>query len=1041
MSTILYPPQPVNDWENPKMLQQQREPAHASLLPYADVQSALSGERAASPYFRLLNGRWQFCYLPNPFVVPDHFQSESYPVESWDTLPVPGCWQMLGYGKPNYTNVNYPYPVDPPHVPQDNPVGLYRRSFTLPTAWDGKQVFLTFEGVDSAYYVWVNGKLAGYSQAPHMPADFNITGLVHAGQNTLAVQVFTWSDGSYLEDQDMWRMSGIIRDVYLWAAPAVHLRDARIRTLLDAAYQDATLEMRLLLKNYAGQSSQGSRVTARLLDTTGDHTVIEHSFHEIDLEAGAELSLEASLPVKAPHLWSAEDPYLYTLLVEVYSPDGTLSEVERFTTGFRQVEIRSQVFLVNGAPVKLQGVNRHETHPDLGHALSYESMVQDVILMKQNNINTVRTSHYPDDPRWLDLCDRYGLYIIDETDLECHGFGTVGDLSQISNDPEWQDAYIDRVSRMVERDKNHPCVIIWSLGNESGYGSNHDAMAAWIRQADPGGRPIHYEGAQYAKMVDIVSQMYPTVEHVIKEGQVTDDPRPYFMCEYAHAMGNGPGNLKEYWQAIRQYPRLMGGCVWEWVDHSVRQKTAEGVEWFAYGGDFDDHPNDGDFCVDGLNFPNRLPYPGLIEYKKILEPVEVQALDLKAGALKIVNRYAFKSLSHLAGAWKVMAEGVTLAQGQLPKLDIAAGAAMLVNLPYNLPAGKGAAWLNMTFYLAEDTLWAKCGFELATAQFELPVGTRTPAQIRLADMPSIIIGRTPQNLTVAGEDYRLVFDVYRGTIASWEYNGVSLMTGGPQVNIWRAPTDNDIHAAKQWRSAGFERAKPSVRRVELVKNTPQGLLVEVDTVLAPYSIRPILACAYRYHIYGSGDVVIETKVTPLDQLPDLPRLGLQMRLPGSLDRFSWYGRGPHENYIDRQESALVGVYSGMVQDQYVPYIYPQEYGNKTDVRWAVVSDNHGLGLMASALPGQANLLNVSVQQYTTEDLTRAKHTYDLKPCGETILNLDHFQSGLGSNSCGPVPLAKYLYPAVEYSFTVRLRPVSLEASSPMRLSQQALEML
>ncbi len=515
------------------------------------------------------------------------------------------------------------------------------------------EVFLEFEGVNSAFYVWVNGALVGYSQGAHVPAEFRITPFIHPGENLLAVQVFQWSDGAYLEDQDMWRLNGIFRDVYLFATPALRVRDVRVRADLDETYTDAMLNVWLALRNYGAGEAQGARLVARLLDADGG-TVLEREIGApASVGAGAEVTLEASFPVKAPRKWSAEEPNLYTLLLTLTGAGGAAPvfgvEVQRVSLGFRKVEIKKGVFYFNGQPIKLHGVNRHDTHPDLGHAVSLESMVQDIVAMKRHNVNAVRTSHYPADPRWLDLCDRYGLYVVDEADLECHGFGTVGDQDQISEDPAWEAAYLDRAVRMVERDKNHPCVVLWSLGNESGYGRNHAAMADWIHEFDPA-IPVHYEGATgwgnrsngkpYAGVVDVFSVMYPTVERVIEEGRQTDNPLPFFMCEYAHAMGNGPGNLKEYWDAIWAYPRLMGGCVWEWVDHSVRQRTASGEEWWAYGGDFDDHPNDGNFCVDGLNWPDRTPYPGLLEHKKILEPVHVEAVDLKAGLVKIANRYS-----------------------------------------------------------------------------------------------------------------------------------------------------------------------------------------------------------------------------------------------------------------------------------------------------------------------------------------------------------------------------------------------------------------
>ncbi len=782
--------------------------------------------------------------------------------------------------------------------------------------------------------------------------------------------------------------------------------------------------------------------------------------------------------IETPHLWSAEKPYLYTLLLDLYQ-DGKLIEVESFRTGFRTVEIVEGVFRINGQPVKLHGVNRHESSPDTGHTVSFEAMVQDILLMKQNNVDTVRTSHYPNDPRWYDLCDQYGLYVIDEADLECHGFEYVLDASQISNAPQWREAYLDRARRLVERDKNHPCVIIWSLGNESGYGNNHRAMAEWIHRHDPL-RPVHYEGAtslwNLSKLptegvVDIVSVMYPKVSQLIEEGEKGNETRPFFMCEYAHAMGNGPGNLKEYWEAIYKFPRLMGGCVWEWADHGIRRHTPEGTEWFAYGGDFGDEPNDGNFCIDGLSFPDRQPHSGLIELKKILEPIAVSADHLPTGKVTLHNRHYFRTAEHLEGKWELVVDGETAQQGSLPRMEIEPQGTMSVQIPYRLPQTQPGieVWLNLSFRLNQDEPWARRGFEVAAAQFlvhpidgEVEVAKLTaPQQLKLANMPALKINAESNCLSIMGENFDLVFDTFRARLEEWHWNKTSLLCQGPQLNFWRAPTDNDVHIAKEWHLAGYDRMQQNLRRFELVQALPQAVVLESEAIWGGYAVRPAFSVTQRYTIYGSGDLLIETRVSPLHTklpipnhhlkpgqppewlLPPLPRLGLQMRLPGRMDRLAWYGRGPHENYSDRKESALVGVYRGLVKEQYVPYIYPQEYGNKSDVRWVVLSDLQGAGLFASALPGQA-LLNISAQEFTTEDLTIARHAHELKPSGDIILNLDHLQAGLGSNSCGPGPLPQYLIQPQDYRFTVRLRPFTWGGSpenmhTPAQLYRQVLE--
>lgn len=1034
------------DWMNQHLLQRNRLAPHATFIPFADVDSAARGERADSPYFKLLNGQWKFYYAANPTQVPDSFEQEAFLDDDWDALAVPSCWQMHGYGTPNYTNVRYPFPIDPPYVPQENPVGLYRRSFDLPQAWSGRQILLTFEGVDSAFYAWVNGQWVGYSQGAHMPSEFNITHLLHPGQNWLAVQVFQWSDGSYLEDQDMWRMSGIFRDVHLAAVPQVALRDVRLRTRLDVQYQDAVLELQASVKNYAPRNTQNLKLQAMLLNPAGEVLQQSSAGALRSIESGGEGEISGEMKVSAPLKWSAETPNLYTLLLALEGQGGEMLEVARFAVGFRQVEIENGVFLVNGAPVKLQGVNRHETDPDSGHAVSYDSMVRDVFLMKRNNINAVRCSHYPDDPRWLDLCDRFGLYVIDEADLETHGMEylaeshtkitkTAEEQAQereistrmrgaLSADPAWKDAYLDRAVRMVERDKNHPSVVIWSLGNEAGYGANHDAMAEWIRKADPT-RPIHYEGAQFEKVVDIVSQMYPNVAHITAEGQRTDDPRPYFMCEYAHAMGQGPGNLQEYWDAIRAYPRLMGGCVWEWVDHSVRMSTVDGEEWFAYGGDFDDYPNDGDFCIDGLNFPDRTPYSGLIEYKKVLEPVGVEALDLKTGVFRLTNRYAFLPLSALRGNWALLEDDRVLQQGILPLLGTPPGGKEDIVVPYTLPKPRPGAhyWLNLRFGLEESAPWAERGFEVANAQFELPLSAPAPV-LNLTPHPALVLEEEDGEIIIEGEDFQLAFDAFHGRISRWNFNDMPLIEEGPRLNLWRAPTDNDIHIAKAWRAAQLDHLQQRVESIAVDDRSPKAIRVAVDAVLGSPYLPPAYKAAYRYTIFASGDVVLSIQATPLRLLPALPRIGVQLTLPGNLEQFAWFGRGPHENYIDRKQSALMGVYCNTVTAEYVPYIFPQEHGNKCDTLWAALTDARGAGLLVVGMP----TFNVSALHFTPEDLAEADHTTDLQPREEVILNLDHAHMGLGSNSCGPGPLEGYVLNPQALTFQFRLRPFSRDGA-------------
>ena len=1001
---------PPHDWENPQLLSVNRQPAHATSVPYADAASALTGERDASPFFRLLNGNWKFSYLPSPESVPTGFEATGYDASHWDSLPVPSSWQMHGYGRPQYCNVQYPYPVDPPFVPNDNPVGLYRREFTLPEAWADKRVFLNFDGVDSAFYVWLNGEKVGYSQVSHLPSEFDLTPHLQPGKNLLAVQVFQWSDGSYLEDQDAWRLSGIFRDVSLVARPDIYLRDVCLKTTFDAEFADAVLEISV---DVHGESAKLRKLTALLFDAAG---------REVVRETLDTANPNTKLSITKPLHWSAEEPNLYTLLLTLADAAENVLTVERFAVGFRQIAIQDGRMLVNGKPITLKGVNRHDTHPDLGHVTPRAHMLRDMEVMKRHNINTVRTSHYPNDPYWLDLCDQYGLYVIDEADLETHGFNDFGgDWGRLSKDPLWREAYVDRAERMVLRDRNHPSIILWSLGNESGYGPNHDAMAETIRALDST-RFIHYETAYDGgdKSVDIISRMYTHVPDLILEGERTDETRPFFLCEYAHAMGNGPGSLKEYWEAIYKYPRLLGGCVWEWSDHGIRQFTENGTEFFAYGGDFGDNPNDGNFCIDGLTDPDRNPHPALLELKKVIAPVCVEAKDLKVGVVTIHNRYDFVTLAHLEASWSIQCGGKTVQQGTLFLPAIPPRSEADVEIPYSLPES-GECHLNLIFTLSGDTIWAGRGHEIAWEQFALPVAVPAAPAATADSLPPVTVHEATGRLIVHGEDFQLTFDTLHGTLVDWIYQETPLLVSGPAVNLWRAPTDNDAHQmAGLWRKAGLDRLVSRVSSVTWHQANSSAVRVEVALTLAPISRPPAFTIEHAYTVSGSGEVLLETHITPHGELPPLPKLGLELHLPAGFEHFTWAGLGPHESYPDRRESVKFGVYRGTVAEQFENYIRPQENGNKSDVLWAAVTNGLGVGLLATAQPQ----MNTSVHHYTPADLTRAEHTYDLKPRPETIWHLDHAVGGLGSQSCGPGPLPEYLLNAEETLFAVRLTPLS-----------------
>lgn len=1030
------------DWTNHKMLQRNRLANRANYIPYPDMESALTYQRQGSPWFKLLNGVWKFYYAPSPQEVPVNFYEKNLDTSNWDNIEVPSSWQLKGYGRPHYTNVIYPFPVDPPNVPTENPTGCYYREFYIPEDWMERQLVLRFEGVDSAFHLWINGQEVGYSQVSRMPSEFDISPWTVPGKNTIAVKVYQWSDGSYLEDQDMWWLSGIFRDVYLLARPKTQIADFFIKTQLDEAYKDAVLDVEAVLLNTDNINLENFQLELMLLNA--DKQLINRTvLDNLNIKSGRN-EFKASLPVDNPAKWSAESPYIYHVVITLKDNNGNIVEVVSSRTGFRKVELKDGNLLVNGVAIMFKGVNRHDHHPLLGKAVPLEAMLKDVLLMKRHNINAVRTSHYPNDPRFCDLCDEYGLYVIDETDLETHGF--LERTETLSDDPKWEEAYIDRIARMVERDKNHPCIIMWSLGNESGFGCNHIAMYKWAKAKDPT-RLVHYEAESsrvfkdensVLQACDVHSTMYTSVEEMNEVGQKKGMKNPHIMCEYAHAMGNGPGGLKEYWETFYAHKRLQGGFVWEWIDHGILQKDEKGETYYAYGGDFGDQPNDGNFVIDGLIFPDRKPSPGLIEYKKVIEPVKVDEIDLVNGRLKITNRYDFLGLEHLQASWNLKADGKILQQGIITLPSIAAGESSVITIPYVIPDTLQLGtdyWLNIKFTLAFDTLWAEQGHDVAWAQFKLPIAS--PAVVvKSHQMPPLICQDNGNILTIQGAGFTLTFDKVYGVIKSWIYEGKSLLLKGPKLNFWHAPTDNEMNTRHKWKEFGLQFMQHRIEDCDWEQKN-NCVTIRVRTRIAPPVLTWAIHAEYIYQVYGSGDVVLQVSGKPKGKsLPEtLPRIGLQMAIPNDLERFTWYGRGPGEAYIDSKQANRFDIYTLGIEELYTPYVYPQENGNRTDVGWLAATNLTGMGLMVVGAPQ----LDFSAHQYTMEDLEKAKHTCDLVKRDYITLNLDYRHNGLGTNSCGPGPLKKYQLHTEEFNFSLRLKPFSINAISPAALSKQQIE--
>lgn len=999
------------DWQNPDVLQIGRAKNRTTLIPYKSEKQAEKMQRALSPFYTSLNGCWDFYYADDG-VCPEDFFSPDYSVNDWDTLDVPGNWQMSGYGIPQYTNVNYPIPLDPPYVPDENPIGLYRRQFKLPGDLKGQKVFLNFDGVNSCFYVYVNGEEVGFSKVSHMPSEFDITDFVQPGDNLIAVKVFKWSDGTYLEDQDFWRLSGIFRDVYLLTVPESHVFDVRCISALENGYRDGCLRVEADIL-----CPEGCAVEIKLYD---GKTLIESK-----KQAAAE-NVCACFQVKDVKKWNAEEPNLYFVHVLLIRENRIL-EVQRVRMGFRSIEIKDQQLFVNGVSIKLKGVNRHDTHSQLGHVTPMETLLRDVILMKQMNVNCVRTSHYPNDPRLLDLCDEYGLYVIDETDLECHGAmsgkwdnGDETNVFDFSNSPEWEKAYIDRAERMVMRDRNHASVIWWSLGNESYIGVNHLKMYDRIMELD-GSRPIHYEGDRdNHQATDMVSVMYPSVYTVIEEGK-KDDSMPYFMCEYGHAMGLGPGSFEEYWDAIYASKRLIGGCVWEWVDHGMEVLTEDGERYYAYGGDFGDTPNDGNFCVDALNYPDRTPHTGLLSLKHALRPVRFTLND--DGSVSIKNTLGFVSLDRFNCLFRVLVDGESVESGKIDLSGIPAGCEKTIGGFYQTPA-RGEAILEFAVTEAMDTKWCEAGHEVVREQLILKAQPDIEV-LPAAEMRPLRIDEDDMYLCVSGDDFEVWFDAKNGEMVSWVASGNELIESALRANFFRARTDNDIRVAKQW--AAFQLDKPLQRRLVSLKVETlfAGCIrVIVKHKQSPCSHRPLIETSTMYTIFGNGDIRVETEYTPLtDKLPPLPKIGMQMVLPAAYDRLIWYGRGIGESYPDIKMHAPIGLYERMVDDTHEPYVRPQENGAHADTRAFAVLDNLGMGIMVINEKAQGDGLSFTAHDYTDASLHAATHTPELACAEATVVSIDYAQGGIGSNICGPEPMEQYkLYLKEPATFAFVMRP-------------------
>ena len=1012
------------------------EKPRAYFVPYHSEAAARKDNRADSRNFLSLCGDWDFHFYSSLAEAPD-FLADGFTTDGFDKLTVPRSWQSVlgrGYDTPNYVNVKYPIPFDPPHVPEQNPCGLYVRELFVEKSLLDKELYLNFEGVDSCFYLFVNDRFAGYSQVSHMTSEIKVTELLHEGVNTVKVLVLKWCDGTYLEDQDKYRYSGIFREVYLLARDKSHVRDIYVHTDLSEGYDKATIVPELsadtvLSYDYRLLSCDGAEVA------TGRATTAE----------------QPVITVEKPILWNDEEPRLYELILHCGS------EYICLFVGLKDLTVKGRVIYINGKKVKAKGVNRHDSHPILGSATPMDHMLRDLYVMKRHNVNTIRTSHYPNDPRLLGLCDKLGFYLVDETDLETHGAQTVRHWDYFTESEEWQAAYLDRAERMFERDKNHVCVIMWSVGNESGTGRNHIAMYDYFHARMPKclvhcedisrrymqSVGIHYKkGAipnrgvapDYHKATDVLSFMYwdvPSCVELLKNKQIDT---PLFLCEYSHAMGNGPGDLKDYWDAIYAYDGFFGGCVWEFTDHSAAigdDRLAD--PHYTYGGDFGDFPHDGNFCVDGLVYPDRRPHTGLLEYKQAIKPFAVSAVDFERGTFRLKNLRRFAPLSDLSLFWQFTQRGKTLREGFVPAVNVRAG--LSASYRFDLAGVDLSLGGELLISLRQNrsTAWSDIGYEVGFEQIVLAEQVEKPALVATVSAEKLLaVTEDATSVRIVTPVSAYTFAKQTGLLTSLVDNGREMLASPMKPTVWRAPTDNDRKIKADWFDCGYHRADLKCRSLAVIEADTAHAVLEAKLTMGGAMLIPFLHLTVRYTVYAEGGMVVTTHAERQQArydapMPPLPRFGFEFLMPEENERLVYFGKGETESYIDKNLASKKGVFETTVTDHFEPYVRPQENMAHTDTHWMAVSNLSGHGLYALAAE-QAFSFNCS--HFTPKQLTETAHDYELVPLKETVVNIDYRHAGIGSASCGPTLDERWQFTQNVIDFSFRLLPAQLNDVDP-----------
>ena len=1007
--------------ENPAVIQMNKLDARASFFPYNSEKAAVDNELKSANNYQLLNGIWKFNWVKSPEQRPVDFYKNDYDTSKWDQIKVPANWEVEGFGIPIYTNTEYPFNTknpNPPDIPDGyNPVGSYKRNFDISADWKGKDIYIHLGAVKSAFYIWINGQKVGYSQGSKLPAEFNITKFVKKGTNSIALEVYRWSDGSYLECQDFWRISGIERDVYLYARPNIQINDYFVKSGLTNNYTDGTLDLDIDLKNSTGKKQ---RIQLSVEITKNNESVYSNT-QKVELTPGnTPKTIHFTKKLGAVKSWSAETPELYTLTMVLSDKKGNVLEAISRKIGFRVSEIKNGRMLVNGQTILFKGVNRHEHDEDNGHVISREAMLRDVQIFKENNINAVRTCHYPNDPYWYELCDIYGIYVIDEANVESHGMGY--NLTQtLGNNPKWLKAHIDRTERMIARDKNHPSIILWSLGNEAGNGYNFYRTYLRAKEMD-NTRPVQYERAGLQWNSDLYVPMYSSPKNIEDYAKNDKYTKSLIQCEYAHAMGNSMGGFKEYWDLFEKYDKLQGGFIWDYVDQGLKT-VKNGKEIYAYGGDYgpEDVPSSNNFLNNGLVQPDRKLNPHMLEVRHIQQNIKFYASDAATGNIDIKNWYFFRDLSNYSYNWEVIANGKVIENGRLDAQNIAAQQTKTITIPFSKNFKSDVEYfLNIKAVLIEKEPLLPANYEIAYEQFALNSVSLFKAP---TSNKTVSYTNDEKVIKVTGDDFEITFNKQTGTLTNFSKNGTQLIEKGPQVNFWRAPNDNDYGARtqkkyKEWKNAGQQ----ETAAVNITKNNDESLTIDFKKQL----FNGDAVYTQTYLINGDGAIKVTNHLNAIKgEHSNFFKFGNEFVLPASIKTIEWYGKGPFESYTDRQHAAKVGLYKGSIADQYFPYIRPQETGNKIAVRWTSLTKNNGVGIkIFGEKPLQIAALNFDRNDLDSGDKKTQKHAGELTPRKKVFLNVDGYQQGLGSiNSWGTLPLEKYRLKYKSYNYSYWIVPV------------------